>query len=88
MLKQQQMYYQSWQKMQKSKEDIEKAIEKIEKGGKNTDLVKANDQSLRLSMATEDLEREYRESIDRLNNHWKILSREFESQCTLFDYNE
>jgi len=39
-------------KTQKSKEDIERAIEKIEKGGKNSDLVKANDQSLRLSMAT------------------------------------
>jgi hypothetical protein len=60
MLKNQANYYQSWVKTQKSKEDIEKAIEKIEKGGKNTDLVKANDQSLKFSMATEELEREYR----------------------------
>lgn len=75
MLKQKQLYYQSWLKTQKSKEDIEKAIEKIEKGGKNNDLVKANDQSLKLSMATEELEREYRDSIDRINNQWVTLSK-------------
>jgi hypothetical protein len=52
MIKNQTTYYQSWVKTQKSKEDIEKAIEKIEKGGKNNDLMKDNDHSLKLAMIT------------------------------------
>lgn len=47
--------YQGWIKSEKSRNEIEKAIEKIEKGGKNTDLVKANDNSLKLRINAEDI---------------------------------
>lgn len=62
--------YQSWSKSEKSRAEIEKAIEKIEKGGKNTDLVKANDNSLKLRISAEELEKEYKDQVSKCNEAW------------------
>ncbi len=40
--------------MLKSKQDIEKAVERVEKGGKNTDLIKANEASLKLHIVVDE----------------------------------
>jgi hypothetical protein len=58
--KSQATYYQSSIKLLKSKQDIEKAIEKIEKGGKNNDLLKANEVGMKLRIVVDENEREYR----------------------------
>lgn len=53
MAKHQNIYYQSSIKLLKSKQDIERAIEKIEKGGKNSDLLKANEVGMKLRIVVD-----------------------------------
>ena len=69
--KTQTIYYQSSMKLVKCKHDIEKAIEKIEKGGKNNDLQKANEIGMKLRIVVDQNEREYREHIDKANAQWR-----------------
>lgn len=81
-------YYQSSMKLAKSKQDIERAIEKIEKGGKNNDLLKANDVGMKLRIVVDENEREYREFIDKANTQWKKALKELSTLRGMVDYNE